>query len=477
MQREAVAGATPSDAASRLAQLRADRDAALNAIPEGTTAQDAGEAFRSYLQEVQTQRQAGRAAGGSMFDALQTSPGQANLRPVMDYATQQAASNAGIVGEAYNAALNQFRSGTGITLDTPAFSNSVLKGLGDLAASYPRGSAAARAVNDVRGRLEASLAQDLPDVAAARQAWAANSRPLDVFEQNPFGSILNQDRFGRAYTMPSDRVASIMLRGDGSADALDQLNGIFGHPEAATRGLQDYIASEVKANALNPDGSINLGRMQSVLAPYQRALMRFPNLQRQFSTAEGAQTALNQQSAYQRLYDTVSEGLGTGQGAAFSNAKYQKWLQDNSALIDQAYTPEQAAIIRRVGTELSSMAQIAKVPGTSGTAQLMAAGEGGQGSIMKTIFGIIGAKGLGIPPEIGAMVANAAGAVRGQAGGAYNAVMRNALTDPAYARSLLLRYDPSGLNSSATEQAMRYVASRTPWVPLAGTMAAQTSPP
>jgi hypothetical protein len=86
---------------------------------------------------------AARSAGGSAFDALENSPARINLTPIMDYATGQAAQNAGEVGQAYQRALGQFSSPTGITLDTAPFANSVLKGLGDLASSYPQGSAAA----------------------------------------------------------------------------------------------------------------------------------------------------------------------------------------------------------------------------------------------------------------------------------------------------------------------------------------------
>jgi hypothetical protein len=43
-----------------------------------------------------------------------------------------------------------------------------------------------------------------------------------------------------------------------------------------------------------------------------------------------------------------------------------------------------------------------------------------------------------------------------------DSVRRQALTDPAYARSLLVKFDPSGVNTPAAQQALSYVMKRTP---------------
>ena len=117
-----------------------------------------------------------------------------------------------------------------------------------------------------------------PEVNQASAIWAQNSRPLDVFETKPFAQVLATDRFGRAYTMPNDTVASPFLTGNGSADALNALNRAFDDPAAAKAALGDFLANQVRAKALNPDGSVNVNQMQSTLQPYQRALIRFPDL-------------------------------------------------------------------------------------------------------------------------------------------------------------------------------------------------------
>ncbi len=44
----------------------------------------------------------------------------------------------------------------------------------------------------------------------------------------------------------------------------------------------------------------------------------------------------------------------------------------------------------------------------------------------------------------------------------FDQVRRQALTDPEYARSLLVKFDPSGLNTPAAQRALEYVMKRTP---------------
>ena len=477
-QRSAVAGVTP-DTTLTLQNLAAARDAAVSNIPAGLSAQDAGLQFRQNLQNVFDQRMAARSAGGSAFDALDNSPAQIGLRPVMDYATEQAAQNAGEVGQAYGRALDQFKSNTGITLDTAPFANSVLKGLGDLAASYPAGSAAARAVNDVKSRAEDLITSQAPEVATARAQWAQNSRPLDVFQTKPFAQVLATDRFGRSYAMPNDAVSAAFLRGNGSADSHDAFTSIFGDPDAATRGLQDFLAGQVRQNALKPDGSIDVGAMQRTLQPYQRALIRYPQLSQQFKTAAGAQQALEQGQAYQTLYNTFAHGLGTMEHDAagnpmYSAAQFDRAVQAAGPTLQQAYGPQGAAVVNRVNAELSNIAQTAyaKVKGQSGTPQVLLGGGHGTGWLGQLAGSVGGAflehaaEGGGVAGAfIGAKIGEAmhqAFSGRGEAfTRAVDGIRRQALTDPAYAKALLVKYPPKS-STPAAIAAMHYVMRRTP---------------
>ena len=156
-QRAAIANVAPTDLNPGLATNQATLQAGVAQLPPPTSAQDTGATFRSGVQSVYDDRMNTRNAAGSQFDALDNSPAHIDLTPVIDFATQQAASNAGEVGNAYKAALGQFKSGTGITLDTAPFANSVLKGLSDLQSQYPPRSAAGRAVQTVRQEAEKAI--------------------------------------------------------------------------------------------------------------------------------------------------------------------------------------------------------------------------------------------------------------------------------------------------------------------------------
>jgi hypothetical protein len=489
-QRTAVAGARPDDAAANLKQAQDDLAAATAAIPAGLSKQEAGEQFRANLAEIQSQREAARGPAGAAFDALKTDQTPVDLTGIKDYARTQAAENAGDYGKAYGAALSQLSSATGVTPGTAAFASSARTALNDLASSYGRQgmTAAQKAVLDVRAKLDDYLQTAVPAVGEASAGWKAASKPLDVFDAAPFGKVLAKDQYGRGYVMDNESVVRNFLESPGSSDALDRLHEIFGNPEASSAALQQYIASKVT----NADGTINQAALAKIQGTgpggYGAALMRFPTLQKQFSTAEGAAAAVDQQQNYQKLYNTVESELGTqtqtGQGSNFYSAnKFDKFVSQNSDLIDQAYTPEQAKVVRRVNDELQNIAQTVaqgKAPGSPGTAQLLEkAGEhrGAIGAGVGAFAGSVGERlfehmtGMGVP-GLGEALGIAGGAVIGnrqqKVAAIFDQVRRQALTDPEYARSLLIKFDPSGVNAPAAQRALQYVMQRTPFLSAAG---------
>jgi hypothetical protein len=479
-QRAAISGVTP-DTAPILQTLEQSRTNAVNAMPPGQLSlAAAGQQFRTVLQNEYDRLAAERAKGGSMFDALENSPAQINLRPMMDYTVSQAAKNPGEVGEAYNRALAQFRSATGLTLDTAPFANSVLKGLGDLSGSYPTGSAARFAVNDVKSRLEADLLQQVPEVQAARVAWANASVPLDPFKAKPIAQVLAKDSYGRDYLMGNEAVARAFLQGNGSGDALDSLTKIFGTPAAATAGLQDFLAGQVRQNALNPDGSINVAALNRTLAPYQRALVRFPGLAQRFQTARGAQLAVDQQNAYQALYDKFSTGLGGQQTDTAGNSVYIPRQFNNAVeqadaagLLDRAYGSDGAAVVRQVSDELKRISQ-------TGTPQALLAAP--QAPARGWLGGLVGTIGGALLERFAEGSSGAAGAIAGgkagealteavarrteQFQGMVEQFRRQALLDPEFARNLMIKYDPR-LPTTQGQRAFNYVMQRLPG-PIAG---------
>jgi hypothetical protein len=478
-QREAIGRVTP-DISGDTTQARSDLAAALSGLPTGVSAQEAGSNFRQGLQNVYDQRlQARRQLGENVFSGLETSPAQIGLRPIMDYATEQAAKNAGVVGDAYKAALGQFRSGTGITLDTAPFANSVLKGLGDLAGQYPQGSAAQRAVLDVKGRAEQAIMDQEPAIGQARTAYAQASKPLDVFDPSvtpgPIANATQQTRFG-GYTTPNDAVVGQFLRSNGASDAIDRLNTVFGDVKSATQPLQDYIASQARAAAVNPDGSVNLAKLKAITDSYP-VLQKppFSDLKGQFSTVEGAQTAIDQLTARQNLYENFANGLNAsmqvdrGGNFMYSPRRFNDFVQAHDGELGAAYGADGADRIRQINQQLTDMTQNAYVrrAGQSGTSQAMPT----QGSVLTNLFA---AEGFG--ESALALVGRLSGGVENVLGGGalgriaglgvaqrlrtvdsrIGDVTRQALSDPTFAKALLEKYNPAQ-PSSAGVRAMQYV--------------------
>jgi hypothetical protein len=482
-QREAVGNVTPPGNAAQLAQAQTDLQAQSGALPAGITAQNAGAQFRSGLQSIYDQRVQNRQnIGSNVFDQLDTSPAQISLSPIKDYATTQAAQNAGEVGVAYQRAARQFLSGTGIQLDTAPFANSVLKGLNDLAQSYPAGSAAARAVLDVKNRAEQSIFTQAPEIAAARQVYAQASQPLDVFNPSvtpgPIANAVQTTRFG-GYTVPNDSVLSSFLTGKGGPDAIDRLNSVFPDVKSATQSLQDYIASQVQSRAVNPDGSINSTALQSVLRPYAPVLAKgpFSGLAKQFSDLSSAQSAVDQLAARQKLFDKFNEGLGLQardmNGVPMYSAKqFGDFLDQNRPAVAAAYGQPGMTRLDQIRKQLDDAAQImqARVKGTSGTAQSMpkgpenvlgyligqAASESGGDLAGAALHGIAGTL-------VGGSLGKLTGIVTMGQLNRFNtkvaSMLTDALSDPNYARSLLTNYNPRQVRPIG-QRALNYVKNR-----------------
>jgi len=296
--------------------------------------------------------------------------------------------------------------------------------------------------------------------------------------------------------MPNDAVASAFLTGNGSADSLDALHQAFDDPTAAKAALGDFMANQVRQKALNPvDGSVNVDALNRAIQPYQRALVRFPDLGAQFRTASGAQDALDAQNAMQALRDRFSTGLGTQTFDAngqplYSPYAFNKAVQDAGPTLQQAYGPQGAATVMRVTDELQRIAQTAaaRAPGTSGTAQTMLAAKPSLvrqhvGAFLGTVGGVLidrifeatgsgGFVGAYLGRQLGEGLQNWLDP-KSRFQVAVDGLRRAALTDPVFAQNLLVRYAPQSPSTKAVA-ALGYVAKRTPG-PLA-TIIASTPP-
>lgn len=481
-QRQAVSNVTP-DIAPQLQTAQTDLNSQVSALPQGVTAQDAGSTFRQGLQNVYDSRQAyQRSVGSNVYAPLETSNAQISFQPVIDYATTKMASTPGDVGTAYQRALGQFSTASGIRLDTPQFGSQVISSLGDLADSYPKGSAQARAVLDIKNRASQVAENAEPAIGAAKQAYAQASRPLDVFDPQttpgPIANSVQTTRFG-GYTTPNDSVVSQFLTSKAGPDAFDALNSVFPDVKSASQSLQDYIASQVRARAVNSDGSVNQTALATVLKPFD-AVMQKPamaQLQQQFSTLDGAQTAVTHLTARQNLYGTFKNDLGLqaqdSRGVPMYSADaFGKFVTKNQSDLVNAYGQAGADRLSQVNKQLQDAAQIAqsRVSGQSGTSQTLPKSP-------ENILGYLLGQNLGegAGDIVGAIADGAGGALGAGAAGklitlatmgrlnSLNAkiaqVTTAALADPNLATNLLRNYNPRQVNPVG-QRALNYVKTQ-----------------
>ena len=279
--------------------------------------------------------------------------------------------------------------------------------------------------------------------------------------------------------MPNDSVAYSFLKGNAAPDAIDKLNSVFPDPKSATQSLKDFIASEVQRTAVDSNGTVNLAKMNQVLAPYQNVLnkMPFADVRNQFRTVQTAQQAVDQLTARQKLFDTFNNDLGTNAlvdnagNKFYAPAQFTKFANANQDAIKAAYGADGVQRINQIADQLTAQSAVAnsRVAGTSGTAQTMTTGHG-SGNVMGMIFGdgagvvlshmlspVIGKIGaMGI--DFGAGVLTNLATKNGLS--KYDAVAKEvftkALADPTFAKSLLTTYNPK-MPTTAGNRALQYV--------------------
>jgi hypothetical protein len=265
---------------------------------------------------------------------------------------------------------------------------------------------------------------------------------------------------------------------------------VFPDVKSATQSLQDYIASQVQARALNADGTVNLNALQGVTRQYEPVLNKLPfaQLRQKFSDVRSAQQTVDQLQARQSLYDTFANGLGTLErdlqnNPVYSTAKFDGFVRANQPELVRAYGTDGANTINQINKQLVDMAQVAqsKVKGQSGTSQSLRIG-GGKTNVLAVLLGGEGV-GAGLALYAGNELMSSLGAGAVFAGTSYflknrldkfnaavDEVTRKALADPVLAKSLLSDYNPK-LPSKAGTRAMNYVRER-----LSGALAPTSTP-
>jgi hypothetical protein len=139
--------------------------------------------------------------------------------------------------------------------------------------------------------------QDFTD--SARKAWnAANKGTVEhksTFRQGAVGQALKEGRAGTPYQVQDSNVASIFFNSkDNSPENIRALVKASGGRTEAIEALQDAAAADLRANALNADGTMNPTRFEAWTKRNQKAIEAFPELQRKLNNARAAQRMLTE---------------------------------------------------------------------------------------------------------------------------------------------------------------------------------------
>ena len=133
-----------------------------------------------------------------------------------------------------------------------------------------------------------------PEQAAAYQA-ARNLRLQqgETFERGAVGGVLKRGQYGEqppASSVPAD----LFFRGSGSPEAARQFIAAAGGRPRALQAAQDYIATMLRQNVTQADGTIDPARLARFQSDYSGALQAFPELRSGVANVAEAQAAVDQ---------------------------------------------------------------------------------------------------------------------------------------------------------------------------------------
>lgn len=135
------------------------------------------------------------------------------------------------------------------------------------------------------------------DEAAQRQYASAREATVEhkgTFRQGPVGDVLAAGRAGAEYRTPDSSVAGKFFNSkDSSPESLKAFIKSVGDKPAAVQALQDSAVADLRAHAINPDGTIDARRFDAWAKRHDRALSHFPELKKQLGNIQKAQGMLD----------------------------------------------------------------------------------------------------------------------------------------------------------------------------------------
>ena len=281
---------------------------------------DAQAAGRIVREELQTAYDASRSRTGAAYRAIDPA-GTANFaggevwdRIAPTIQTYFANSTAGTPKELLPI-IERLRNSNNLSFGGL---NAIRKELQDVAGQASRqgnrtlASAAGQMADDVAGYVDDAAAAGrgfTPEQAAQYQAARDLRRDQgQKFERGAVGQVLKRGPYGEMHTPESAVPAELFFRGPGSPEAAQQFIAAAGNRPRAVQALQDHVATQLRQNVTNPDGSINPGKLLQFRVQHAGAIEAFPELQGRINNVVEAQAAVDRATLSQSARSAEMSG-------------------------------------------------------------------------------------------------------------------------------------------------------------------------
>jgi hypothetical protein len=187
-----------------------------------------------------------------------------------------------------------------------------IAGKASMAGDRTVASAAGQMADDIAGYMDDAAAAGhgfTPEQAAQYQAARDLRRDQgQKFERGQVGAVLKRGPYGEPRLPESQVPAELFFRGDGSPEAAQQFIAAAGNRPRAVQALQDHVATQLRQNVTNPDGTINPGKLLQFRIQHAGALERFPELQGRVNNLVEAQAAVDQATLAQTARQAEMQG-------------------------------------------------------------------------------------------------------------------------------------------------------------------------
>ena len=125
----------------------------------------------------------------------------------------------------------------------------------------------------ILGDLDRVMAEGSPAYAKANQNFAANSVPLEPFENSPaLSAAIERDAYDKRFMTPAEQVPGLIDQG--GATAARTFNQVASSP--VRQVYENHLTTQILDRATGPRGLVNADRLTQALRDNADALQHYP---------------------------------------------------------------------------------------------------------------------------------------------------------------------------------------------------------